>query len=362
MKTNNLQELINYKLLSGFKSHRSSEGIVEEIVALSKCGYTYTHQLRFYGMMILNLAVEMAINEINTSKSKVSEWCINNNIPNSDLIELIDTKQHPIIGIINSTKESTKLSNDRYNVICRGVISCCLELWCNVDDYAQWLMNMSFKTDKHLDILKTIQIINTSVNDPIEYFTKGHCYNFSEALMLAYPRGIAYYDSIDGHVLTKIGNGYYDATGLVVNHPKNMTLLKEATKPHRWSARVDKCSRYSMVPTELEGVVVSTVYKGMCKLAKGLSEHNVNRYKLVISIINDIYNKECLRTIDVGRISESLVKDIQSVVKRVDNIDVNFNIIKVGYDTIGMTPLTGITKAYFDDTPLNIVKGMVNER
>lgn len=84
-----------------------------------------------------------------------------------------------------------------------------------------------------------IDILKATVHDPITFYTKGHCYNFSLALKKAFPQAKIVYDQVEGHVYTIIDGIYYDVTG--VNRPiKNTIPVTEISKPHRWSDRLDR--------------------------------------------------------------------------------------------------------------------------
>ncbi len=61
--------------------------------------------------------------------------------------------------------------------------------------------------------LDLIYAIESSFKDSIDYFTNGECYAFYNILKAAFPEAEAYYDS--NHVITKIGDKFYDITGEV---------------------------------------------------------------------------------------------------------------------------------------------------
>lgn len=62
-------------------------------------------------------------------------------------------------------------------------------------------------------VLKFIETIRDSFNDSIKVYTQGSCYKFYLILKEVFPEAICYYDI--NHVITKIGNSYYDITGEV---------------------------------------------------------------------------------------------------------------------------------------------------
>jgi len=64
--------------------------------------------------------------------------------------------------------------------------------------------------DKVLCIINTIR---NSFPDAVEIYTRGGCYQFYLILQSIFPEAKAYYDS--DHIITKIGETYYDITGRV---------------------------------------------------------------------------------------------------------------------------------------------------
>lgn len=62
-------------------------------------------------------------------------------------------------------------------------------------------------------ILKLIEVIRESFPASITVYTRGSCYQFYLILKEVFPEAKCYYDS--NHVITKIGNNFYDITGEV---------------------------------------------------------------------------------------------------------------------------------------------------
>lgn len=65
----------------------------------------------------------------------------------------------------------------------------------------------------HTSVLEFIYEVQASRKDAIYYYTRGNCYKFFLLLKERFPRAKGYYNS--DHVITKIGNRYYDITGQV---------------------------------------------------------------------------------------------------------------------------------------------------
>ncbi len=64
-----------------------------------------------------------------------------------------------------------------------------------------------------MEILNFIEQIRESHPNSVVIFTQGGCYDFYKILKEEYPEAEPYYDS--DHVITKIGENYYDITGQV---------------------------------------------------------------------------------------------------------------------------------------------------
>ena len=80
---------------------------------------------------------------------------------------------------------------------------------------------------KHKDIISFISEIRNSHSKMVDIFTKGSCLNFYLILKQVYPESEAYYDYY-GHIITKIGDKFYDINGTVLvplNPIKYSTIL-----------------------------------------------------------------------------------------------------------------------------------------
>ncbi len=62
-------------------------------------------------------------------------------------------------------------------------------------------------------VLALIKAIRESFYDSVVVYTQGSCYRFYLILKSVFPEAQAYYDS--NHVITRIGDRYYDITGEV---------------------------------------------------------------------------------------------------------------------------------------------------
>ena len=66
---------------------------------------------------------------------------------------------------------------------------------------------------KHKDIIKVIDAIRGSFLDSSIVYTFGGCYGFYEILKSIHKEAKAYQSIDDRHVVTKIGDKYYDIYG-----------------------------------------------------------------------------------------------------------------------------------------------------
>lgn len=76
-------------------------------------------------------------------------------------------------------------------------------------EYEKIILDNLSKKDK--DPLLIINTIRDSFIGAEEVYTKGSCYQFYKILKIMFPEAICYYDCY--HVITKIGDKYYDITG-----------------------------------------------------------------------------------------------------------------------------------------------------
>lgn len=69
--------------------------------------------------------------------------------------------------------------------------------------------------NQHSKILELITEINNSNAVMRDIFLHGSCFNFYHILKVVFDESKAYYSQEIGHVITKIGDKYYDITGEV---------------------------------------------------------------------------------------------------------------------------------------------------
>ena len=85
-------------------------------------------------------------------------------------------------------------------------------------------------------ILEFIEAVRASFVGADHVYTNGSCYQFFKILKVVYPDAIAYYDN--DHIISKIGNKYYDITG-EVEKGKHTTLdgynSDTSIKTAKWS-------------------------------------------------------------------------------------------------------------------------------
>lgn len=64
-------------------------------------------------------------------------------------------------------------------------------------------------------VLKLIDAICNSFDDAVKVYTNGGCFQFYLILRSVFPDAKPYYDS--NHIITRIGDRYYDITGRILN-------------------------------------------------------------------------------------------------------------------------------------------------
>lgn len=95
------------------------------------------------------------------------------------------------------------------------------------------------KKTRIIDVETFISLIKESNKESVNIYKNGQCYNFARILRYVFPDHEFYYDHIQGHVYSKIGNFYYDIDGLYRGSTKNFSKLDYTIphKPHRWHKR-----------------------------------------------------------------------------------------------------------------------------
>jgi hypothetical protein len=66
---------------------------------------------------------------------------------------------------------------------------------------------------KRVTILKFLEVLRSASNIQTEIYTSGGCYRLFELLQAVFPGASPYYNG--DHVVTKIGNAFYDISGVV---------------------------------------------------------------------------------------------------------------------------------------------------
>lgn len=82
--------------------------------------------------------------------------------------------------------------------------------------------------DKRALVETEIQRIAATTPNAIERYTNGDCYKFHMLLKAKFPDARAWYDRIEGHVLTELYGKLWDITGWV------WTVRKEPPHVVRW--------------------------------------------------------------------------------------------------------------------------------
>ena len=86
-----------------------------------------------------------------------------------------------------------------------------------------------------------IALIRCSHPDMKEIFTKGSCWSMFLILKEIWPSSIAYYDRTGGHIITRIGESFYDICGLIEEHkiPENLIRLPHPDfRPWEWKEKL----------------------------------------------------------------------------------------------------------------------------
>ena len=91
-----------------------------------------------------------------------------------------------------------------------------------------------------IDIENVISTIRDSHPDMEELYLNGQCYNFFRILKSIFPESVAWYDYVEGHVYTKIGDFWYDIRGKHYRVSESCEPMDyQELKPHRWG-RMDR--------------------------------------------------------------------------------------------------------------------------
>lgn len=85
---------------------------------------------------------------------------------------------------------------------------------------------------------RLITKIRESFPESVEIYMNGGCYGLFLVLQEVFPEADAYYDPIEGHVYTKIGDHFYDINGRVRPIDK-LDRMRDSVdvmkKVHRWT-------------------------------------------------------------------------------------------------------------------------------
>lgn len=73
------------------------------------------------------------------------------------------------------------------------------------------------KNKKHKKVLSIIRAIRLSFLEAGVIYTRGACYGFYTILKSIFPEARAYTTSTKKHIVTRIGEGFYDVQGEFVN-------------------------------------------------------------------------------------------------------------------------------------------------
>jgi hypothetical protein len=69
------------------------------------------------------------------------------------------------------------------------------------------------KRSRVLSFIEEVDNSNPVIRD---IFLNGSCFNFYHILKVVFPSSVCYYSQVAGHVITRIGDCYYDITGEVL--------------------------------------------------------------------------------------------------------------------------------------------------
>lgn len=88
-------------------------------------------------------------------------------------------------------------------------------------------------------VVRFLNAIRRSHPDMVELYTQGQCYNFHLILREVFPDAVAWYDPVEGHVYSKIGDCWYDIRGRHFKLDPRASILdhRMSDKPHRWGGR-----------------------------------------------------------------------------------------------------------------------------
>lgn len=88
-----------------------------------------------------------------------------------------------------------------------------------------YLLNM----EKSITPKQFIASVRESFEGSVTVYTRGSCYRFYKILKLVFPDAEPWVDVVEGHVITKIGDRFYDITGEVI---KNQNCLPFSQEPN----------------------------------------------------------------------------------------------------------------------------------
>lgn len=95
--------------------------------------------------------------------------------------------------------------------------------------------------DERAQVLGVITAIRESHRDMVYLYTEGQCYNFYKILRSIFGVGVeCWYDSVVGHVYSKIGDVWYDINGCYDKRPGDaepMELAMSSDHPENWGTR-----------------------------------------------------------------------------------------------------------------------------
>jgi len=86
-------------------------------------------------------------------------------------------------------------------------------------------------------VLHFLAILRDSVPNARDLYTQGGCWKLYCLLHAVWPQARAWYDHIEGHVITEIDGIYYDINGRVRNHAATPMAQEPGIvrQAHRWS-------------------------------------------------------------------------------------------------------------------------------
>lgn len=100
---------------------------------------------------------------------------------------------------------------------------------------------MELKFGTETDKRVVLDFINRRFPIPLDMWQEGNCFYFAKILQARFSKGVLYYDVIKGHFVTKIGDFYYDSTGVVKVNVEDLVCWETYDDISHCSRIIENC-------------------------------------------------------------------------------------------------------------------------